>query len=151
MSACAGLVKPWAALIIGGLAGCWYCLFCLIFHRVKIEDPLETFQVYGVGGLWGAIAAPMFNHQVGLVSGLHTSGKLFGYELVGMVAVAALAALISWLYFFVMHKLDLLRLTKAEEIIGLDALEAARAKGLDLQPLLDKIEATYPANPRTGC
>lgn len=151
VSASAGIIKPWAALVIGGLAGCWYCVFCLVFHRIKWEDPLESFQVYGIGGLWGSIAGPLFNYQHGLVSGLKSSGKLFGYELIAMVAVAAISALCSWIYFFVWHKLDAARLSKAEEIIGMDAIEAAHAKQVDLKPLMEAIDKLYPDNPRKGC
>jgi len=49
-----------------------------------------------------------------------------------MAAVAAVAGLCSWIYFFVWHKLGACRLSKAEEILGMDAIEAAHSKQVDL-------------------
>ena len=51
-----GFVGPWAALLIGGIAG----ILCqeavvLIRNRFKIDDTLDVFAVHGVGGIFGTI------------------------------------------------------------------------------------------------
>jgi Amt family ammonium transporter len=51
-----GFVGPWAALLIGGIAG----ILCqeavvLIRNRIKIDDTLDVFAVHGVGGIFGTI------------------------------------------------------------------------------------------------
>lgn len=51
-----GFVGPWAALLIGAVAG----ILCqeavvLIRNRVKIDDTLDVFAVHGVGGIFGTI------------------------------------------------------------------------------------------------
>lgn len=51
-----GFVGPWAALLIGGVAG----ILCqeavtLIRNGLKIDDTLDVFAVHGVGGIFGTI------------------------------------------------------------------------------------------------
>ncbi len=51
-----GFVGPWAALIIGAVAG----ILCqeavvLIRNKIKIDDTLDVFAVHGVGGIFGTI------------------------------------------------------------------------------------------------
>ncbi|MFK7835634.1 MAG: ammonium transporter [Sulfitobacter sp.] len=51
-----GFVGPWAALLIGAVAG----ILCqeavvLIRNRLKIDDTLDVFAVHGVGGIFGTI------------------------------------------------------------------------------------------------
>ena len=51
-----GFVAPWAAVLIGGVAG----ILCqeavvLIRNKLKIDDTLDVFAVHGVGGIFGTI------------------------------------------------------------------------------------------------
>ena len=51
-----GFVGPWAALLIGAIAG----ILCqesvvLIRNRLRIDDTLDVFAVHGVGGIFGTI------------------------------------------------------------------------------------------------
>jgi Amt family ammonium transporter len=51
-----GFVGPWAALLIGAVAG----ILCqeavvLIRNKIKIDDTLDVFAVHGVGGIFGTI------------------------------------------------------------------------------------------------
>ena len=51
-----GFVGPWAALLIGGVAG----ILCqeavvMVRNRFKIDDTLDVFAVHGVGGIFGTI------------------------------------------------------------------------------------------------
>lgn len=45
----------------------------------------------------------------------------------------------SWVYFFIVKRCKLLRLKKAEEVIGMDALMNARNKGMDASQLLEAV------------
>ncbi len=56
----AGFVEPWAAIIIGFVAGilCFYgCRLKFIF---KLDESLDVFGIHGIGGFWGAIATGIF-------------------------------------------------------------------------------------------
>lgn len=56
---------------------------------LKIDDPIEAHMVHGFGGVWGTIAAGLFNESHGLLMGSYSeldSGiskdyrmKAFGY------------------------------------------------------------------------
>ena len=52
--------------------------------------------------------------------------------------------IVVWLYFFTLKRLKIFKLTKAEEILGLDAIDDARAKNIDISALLDAIKRKYP-------
>ncbi|APE43315.1 ammonia channel protein [Sulfitobacter alexandrii] len=51
-----GFVGPWAALLIGGIAG----ILCqeavvLIRNKMRVDDTLDVFAVHGVGGIFGTV------------------------------------------------------------------------------------------------
>ena len=52
----AGFVEPWAAIIIGGVAGFLCYTACNLKSRLGYDDALDVVGVHGVGGTWGAIA-----------------------------------------------------------------------------------------------
>ncbi len=54
-------VAPWAAVLIGGIAGVLVVVSCLFFERVlKIDDPVGAISVHGVNGAWGVLALGLF-------------------------------------------------------------------------------------------
>ena len=57
----------------------------------------------------------------------------------------------SWFYFFTVKRCKLLRLKKAEEVIGMDALMNAKNKGMDASQLLEAVQKIYPESKRKGC
>ncbi|MDB5292666.1 MAG: ammonium transporter [Phycisphaerales bacterium] len=58
-AACA-YVEPWAAFLIGAIAGV-LAAFCVLFlERRGIDDPVGAISVHGIGGLWGMLALGLF-------------------------------------------------------------------------------------------
>ena len=54
-------VPPWAALVIGGVAGLLTPLACyLVDHLLRWNDPTAALTVHGVSGLWGLLAVALF-------------------------------------------------------------------------------------------
>jgi Amt family ammonium transporter len=54
-------VAPWAAVVIGGIAGVlviWSCLF--VEKTLKVDDPVGAISVHGVNGAWGVLALGLF-------------------------------------------------------------------------------------------
>ena len=52
---------PWAALVIGGVAGLLTPLACyLVDHLLRWNDPTAALTVHGVSGLWGLLAVALF-------------------------------------------------------------------------------------------
>lgn len=88
-----GFVGPVEALIIGAIAG----ILCqeavvLIRERLRIDDTLDVFAVYGVGGIFGTIMIAAFGAgswtaQLGSLAivGLYTA--VISYALVKLVSL----------------------------------------------------------------
>ena len=43
VSAGAGVMHPWGAVITGAFQSLFYMIFCLIFKKVRFDDPMENF------------------------------------------------------------------------------------------------------------
>mgnify|MGYP000233545928 CR=1 FL=1 len=95
--------------------------------KLKIDDPVGAFSVHGVNGMWGGLAVGLFatgNGQDG-ITGLFYGGGFaqLGVQLLGMVAVLAWTAVTITLTFLIIKKTIGLRVSRHEEIVGLDATE----------------------------
>ena len=54
-AACA-FVAPWAAIVIGGVAGAIVVLGSLLVERLRIDDPIGAIAAHGMAGVWGTLA-----------------------------------------------------------------------------------------------
>ncbi len=54
-------VAPWAAVLIGGVAGVLVVVACLYLERsLRLDDPVGAIGVHGVCGIWGILAVGLF-------------------------------------------------------------------------------------------
>jgi hypothetical protein len=58
---------------------------------------------------------------------------------------------ICWVYFFTLKRFKVLKIKKAEEILGQDAIRAAHSKGIHIGQLLEAITKKYPDSKKKGC
>lgn len=133
-------VEPWAAVVIGCVAGAFYCLFARLVLLFRIDDPLSASAVHLSGGIWGTVAAGLFIHHDRLAS-LPNGGILYGWDgdafiffgiqAIGCACVFAWTAANSALIFGVLRLLGLLRVTKEEEEEGLDFKNGEPAYPID--------------------
>lgn len=132
ITASCAFVKPWAAIVIGALAGFFMVFSVLYFDRVaKVDDPVGAFSVHGVAGIWGTLstgffAAPDLVEKTGVGKpGLFYGGGLaqLGVQALGLVASFAFVFAASFLVMYAIKKTVGLRITREEEIIGLDISE----------------------------
>ena len=100
------------AIIIGAIAGVLVMVAILVLDKLMIDDPVGAFPVHGVCGMWGGIATGIFG-----------DGKVLQTQLIGSFAVAAFAFFSMLIVFFVLKAIGLLRVSKQEEIEGLDVHE----------------------------
>jgi len=127
-------VAPWAAVVIGGIAGV-LVVYSVIFieRKLHIDDPVGASSVHGVNGLWGMIALGLFadgsygagfNGIDGAVKGLFYGdpGQLAAQLIAGVVA-ACWAFGLFYIFFGIQKKFFSLRSSAADEIAGLDATE----------------------------
>ena len=125
------------AAIIGIVAGL-LVIFGVWFldHVLHIDDPVGAVAVHMMNGIWGTIAVGLFatpsapgyaiadsagNTLVGLFYG--GGFKLLGLQLLGMLSTAGWAVITITITFLIIKAIFGLRVTKEEEIIGLDKLE----------------------------
>jgi len=62
-------VESWAAVIIGIIGSITYSGACRAMNAMKIDDPLEAFQVHGACGIMGCIVLAFFKMEDGIFYG----------------------------------------------------------------------------------
>ena len=84
-----GFVGPWAALLIGAVAGI-LCQEAVVFirNRLNIDDTLDVFAVHGVGGIFGTIMIAVLG--IGTWTAQLGSLVIVGVFTVGITVVIAL-------------------------------------------------------------
>lgn len=112
-------VSPVGALIIGLIAGILVVYSVLFIDRVlKIDDPVGAVSVHGVNGAFGTLAIGLFNVEGGFFYG--GGFKLLGIQAVGVLAGFIWAFGLGLILFWTIKKTIGLRVSKEEEIQGLD-------------------------------
>lgn len=115
-------VSPLGAIIIGALAGILVVIGIEFIDKVlKIDDPVGAIGVHGISGAFGTIMVGFFSTSEGLFYG--GGAKLLGIQTLGVVSVMAFIGAAAFLTFFVIKKTIGLRVSREEELIGLDIKE----------------------------
>jgi ammonium transporter, Amt family len=124
----AGFVTPIAALIIGVVAGAiCYFMTSSIKRRFGYDDSLDVFGIHGAGGALGALLTGVFASRavnpvfkdapVGLLDG--NSEQLLN-QAIGVLVAISVAVIGSFIILKVVDRIIGFRVTREEEIIGLD-------------------------------
>jgi len=127
-------VAPWAACVIGIVAGFVVCYSVELFDKVlKIDDPCGALSVHGMCGLWGVLAVGLFadgtygagwNGVAGNVEGLfYGDAGQFVAQLISAVVCFIWAWGITWVIFSIVKHYSSLRVTREAEIDGIDMHE----------------------------
>ncbi|MBI4396337.1 MAG: ammonium transporter, partial [Elusimicrobia bacterium] len=122
---CAFVSLP-ASLIIGAISGVLVVYAVMFFDKLKIDDPVGALAVHFCNGVFGTLAVGLF--AVDKITGTATGNGLFyggGFKLLGaqalgsasVIAFTFVAALIFWA---IVKAVLGLRVTRDEEIRGLD-------------------------------
>ncbi|MDD5288044.1 MAG: ammonium transporter [Dehalococcoidales bacterium] len=119
-------VAPWAAVVIGGLAVPVMMFASYVVERVwKVDDAVGAVPVHLAGGIWGILAVGIFADGTyqgvqGLITG-HVGQLLL--QLVDIAAAIAWVAPTMFLTFWIVKKTMGLRVSREEELQGLDIPE----------------------------
>ena len=116
-----GNVTPWASFIIGLVGGLLYVGFSEMVNKVKVDDPLDAFAVHYGAGLWGVLSVGLFDKTNGAFYG--AGGRQFGIQLLGCVVITAWTGAWSGAIFGLLKQCKILRITKEEELKGIDNVE----------------------------
>ena len=110
-----------------GLIGGVIVVFAIEFieKKLKIDDAIGASSVHGVVGIWGTIVIGLWGIDSEGGIGIFNGG---GYEqlvsqLIGASAYTLWAATFAFMFFWILKKTVGLRVTKEEEIEGLDIAE----------------------------
>ena len=136
-------VMPWAAVIIGAVAGVLVLLAVDLIEKIKIDDPVGAFGVHGACGIWGTLAIGLFG-QPELVFGEYAGkgGLLLGggvdmliTQIIGSGATVAFIAVTSVIMFGALKAIGRLRVNKLADVIGIDVYEHGASVWPDVLPV----------------
>jgi len=131
-SGCA-VLEPWAAIIAGAVGALIFFLASATILKLRIDDPLDAAPMHGACGMWGVfitglLATKPYTAQVytedvasagfGLFYG--GGGRLLACQVIAIITIAAWTVLTMGPFYYLFKRLDILRVSAAEEAIGLD-------------------------------
>ncbi|MDH2430062.1 ammonium transporter [Sphaerisporangium sp. TRM90804] len=131
-----GFVDPWAAMVIGLIAGA-VCAYAVgLKYKLGYDDSLDVVGVHLVGGAIGAIslgflaAYPFLEPQA---EGLFYGGGFtqLGRQILGPVVVGAYSFIMAWIIGKIIDKTMGFRVTEEDEVTGIDITTHAET-GYDL-------------------
>ncbi len=120
----AGFVTPVSAIIIGLVAGVLCYGAVLMKARLGYDDALDVVGVHGIGGLWGALATGLFAtvtvNAAGADGLFYGNPNQFVIQAVGAGAAIVYSLIISIIILKIVDKVIGLRVSREEELQGLD-------------------------------
>jgi Amt family ammonium transporter len=136
--ACA-FVAPWAAVVIGLLAG-MICAFAVgLKYRFNFDDSLDVVGVHLVGGIVGCLLIGVFGttFTIGTGDSAYTWGakglvygggfELLGKQAIGAFSVLAYSLVVTLILGFVLSKTLGFRVSRDTELEGIDLVEHAES------------------------
>jgi Amt family ammonium transporter len=119
-------VSVGSSLIIGLIAGVLVVLAVMMFDRLKLDDPVGALSVHLVNGVFGTLCVGLFAQDkltgTATGNGLFYGGgfKLLGSQLAAVVSVGLFVFIISIVSWGIIRALIGLRVSREEELRGLD-------------------------------
>ena len=126
ITAGAANMDPYGAFF-AGLIGGIIVVFAIEFieKKLKIDDAIGASSVHGVVGVWGTLVIGLWGIDskggIGLFNGGGTEQLIS--QLIGALAYTFWAAVLAYIFFYILKISIGLRVTKEEEIEGLDIAE----------------------------
>ncbi len=120
----------------------------LLDIKLHIDDPVGAVGVHLANGVWGTIAVGLLanpNAPAGLRGLFYTGNfKLLGIQLLGILAILVWTAAMMTLTFFIIKKTNGLRVSREEEIKGLDKTEHGLPSAYaDFVPAVESVDYGY--------
>ncbi|KAL3909674.1 MAG: hypothetical protein SGILL_007995 [Bacillariaceae sp.] len=148
------VVRPWAACIIGVIAGLVYYGFSKFLVAMKIDDAVDAIPVHFANGMWGVLAVGFFaDPELMAVAGYNPEKGGVFYGVGGDVIICQIVAILwicGWVFaimtpfFLLLNALGMFRVDALEEEVGLDishhrgsAYDLAAPKKEDVEELME--------------
>ena len=147
-------VTPFGAAIIGIIAG-FVVVFGIEFvdQKLKVDDPVGAVGVHGLCGATGTLMVGLFGYYAYGSTEIAPVGLFYGggvhalaIQALGMVAVIAWVAITMTIVFQIIKHTIGLRVSEAEEIMGLDKPEHGLSSAYaDFMPVVPNVLGTKAA------
>ena len=129
-AACA-FVDPWAAIVIGFIAGVIMYTVLIVVDKIGVDDPLGAIAAHGMGGIWGTLSCGLFATPALVeATGFGRPGLFYGggftqlgVQALGIVACGGFVFLVSYGVFAALKATIGLRVKPEQELNGLDISE----------------------------
>ncbi len=124
-------VDPWAAVLIGFVAGIIVPPLVVAVDKIRIDDPIGALPVHGLAGVWGTLACGLFATEeraaslgVGKGGLFYTgSGHQLWVQVYGLAATIGFTFTCSFIVFAAIKYTIGLRVSEEHELQGLDISE----------------------------
>ncbi|MEW5913502.1 MAG: ammonium transporter [Thermodesulfobacteriota bacterium] len=131
------VVSPGAAILIGAIGGLIVVLGVTLLDKIHVDDPVGAIPVHAFNGMWGTISVGIWGQKaLGLANNglLHGGGfQQLGIQILGTVSCALFAIVCMGIVFGLVKAILGLRVSKEEEIRGLDIEEHGMEAYADFQ------------------
>jgi ammonium transporter, Amt family len=130
---CAFVTGP-MSIVIGSIGGVFVVEGVMLFDKLKLDDPVGATSVHLVNGVFGTLCIGLFGDlkTAKAIAGvdLKSDGLLLGggaaqllVQLKGVIAVGVFTVAASFVFWYAIKAIFGLRVTKEDEIAGLDVSE----------------------------
>jgi Amt family ammonium transporter len=163
-------VDPWAAAVIGLVAGWLVVVGVFFWEKMGVDDPVGAISVHGMNGLWGVISVGIFatgqygagwngvvrEEFVKLYGSDGVRGLLYGdfsqfvIQVIDAGTVAIFGFVMAYVWFKVSDAITPIRVSKEVEIEGLDGPEMGTLGYPDFQIHPGMLGAGAAARVETG-
>src|ERR687886_1289113 len=129
-AACA-FVEPWAAIVVGFVAGVVMYVTLVFVDQIGVDDPLGAIAAHGMGGIWGTLSCGLFATPALVEStgagqgGFFYTGSFYqlGIQALGIATAGAFTFITSYAVFAALKATIGLRVKPEDELNGLDISE----------------------------
>jgi len=115
ITAGADQMGPTSAILIGAIAGVILVFGISLLDKLKLDDPVGAIPVHLICGIWGTLAVGIF--------GAMASVEQFINQLIGVGVIGAFSCISAIIIVFIVKATVGIRVSKEEEIKGLDISE----------------------------
>ena len=115
ITAGADQMGPTSAILIGAIAGVILVFGISLLDKLKLDDPVGAIPVHLICGIWGTLAVGIF--------GSMASVEQFINQLIGVGIIGAFSCITAIIIVFIVKASVGLRVSKEEELKGLDISE----------------------------
>lgn len=117
---CAYVTVP-GSILIGLISGVLVVFAVELLDALHIDDPVGAIPVHLFNGVWGTIAVGLFHTEKGLLYG--GGASLLGIQTLGTLSAVAFSVLIMFGFFAIIKATVGLRVSREEELRGIDVEE----------------------------